>query len=262
MSGTGSAKRSTGLMLISIMTFGFLYLPLVFVIIFSVNSSIIGALPLEKFTLDWYRQAFEDRQVLAAFQNTVVVGVVATFVSLILGTSAAFLFSRVRFAGRGAAKLIVMLPFVMPGIITGISLLLIFSSLGINRSLATVILGHVVFCFAMVFRTVSARLQVMSRSYEEASYDLGANRLQTFLLVTLPNIRSALISAGLLTFVLSIDETLITFFVIGRQNTLPILIWSMLRRGFTPKMNAIVTVLFLFSLVIVLLLGVSMRKKE
>jgi spermidine/putrescine transport system permease protein len=262
MTGTGSAKRSTVLIIITLMTFGFLYLPLVFVIIFSFNSSIIGALPLEKFTLDWYRQAFEDRQVLLAFQNTIVVGVVATFVSLILGTSAAFLFSRVRFRGRGIAKLIVMLPFVMPGIITGISLLLIFSSLGINRSLSTVILGHVVFCFAMVFRTVSARLQVMSRSYEEASYDLGANHMQTFLLVTLPNIRSALISAGLLTFVLSIDETMITFFVIGRQNTLPILIWSMLRRGFTPKMNAIVTVLFLSSLLIVLLLGVSMRKKE
>ena len=189
MFGRRSAERNTPLIVITLLTFGFLYLPLVFVIIFSFNSSIIGALPLEGFTLDWYREAFADRQVLMAFKNTLVVGVVATFVSLILGTSAAFLFNRFRFPGRGVGRLVILLPFVMPGIITGISLLLIFSSFGITRSLSTVIVGHVVFCFAMVFRTVSARLQVMTRSYEEASYDLGANRTQTFLLVTLPNIR-------------------------------------------------------------------------
>ena len=255
-------QKSSILVLITMFTFGFLYLPIIFVIIFSFNSSVISALPLERFTLDWYREAFADRQVLMAFRNTVYVGVIATFLSLILGTCAAFTLNRFRFPGRGVLQRIILLPFVMPGIITGIALLLIFSSTGIIRSLATVIIGHVVFCFALVFRNVSARLQVMSRSYEEASYDLGANRWQTFMLVTLPNMRTALLSAALLAFVLSIDETLITFFVIGRQNTLPILIWSMLRRGFTPEINAIVTILFSVSLILVLMLGVILRKKE
>lgn len=255
-------QRNSILVLITIFTFGFLYLPLAFVILFSFNSSVIGALPLERFTLDWYRELFADRQVLMAFKNTVYVGVIATFLSLVLGTSTAFTLNRFYFPARGFFRGVILLPFVMPGIITGVSLLLIFSAIGITRSLTTVIIGHVVFCYALVFRTVSARLQVMSRTFEEASYDLGANRLQTFLYVTLPNIRTALLSASLLAFVLSIDETLMTFFIIGRQNTVPILIWSMLRRGFTPKINALVSILFMFSLAFVLMLGTGLRKKE
>jgi spermidine/putrescine transport system permease protein len=262
MARKGSLQSKTVLILITAFSFGFLYLPLVFVIIFSFNSSVISALPLERFTLDWYREAFADRQVLMAFRNTVYVGIISTFLALILGTFAAFTMNRYRFPGRGLLRHLILLPFVMPGIITGIALLLLFSSININRSLVTVTIGHVVFCFALVFRTVSARLQVLTRSYEEASYDLGANRRQTFLLVTLPNMRTALLSAALLSFVLSIDETLITFFVIGRQNTLPILIWSMLRRGFTPVINAIVTILFVISLILVLMFGIVLRKKE
>lgn len=197
-----------------------------------------------------------------AFKNTLYVGVIATFLSLVLGTSTAFTLNRFHFPVRGFFRGVILLPFVMPGIITGISLLLVFSLTGISCSLTTVIIGHCVFSFALVFRTISARLQVMSRSFEEASYDLGANRLQTFLYVTLPNIRTALLSASLLVFVLSIDETLITFFIIGRQNTVPILIWSMLRRGFTPKINALVSILFMFSLAFILMLGIGLRKKE
>jgi spermidine/putrescine transport system permease protein len=253
---------NTVLILVTIFSFGFLYLPIIFVILFSFNSSIISAFPLERFTLEWYREIFADRQAMLAFRNTIYVGVIATTLSLILGTFAAFTVNRFRFPGRGLFRNLILLPFVMPPIITGISLLLLFSFVHITRSLITVIIGHVVFCFALVFRNISARLQVLTRSYEEASYDLGANRRQTFLLVTLPNIRTALLSAGLLAFVLSIDETLITFFVIGRQNTLPILIWSMLRRGFTPGINALVTILFTTSLILVIMMGIVLRKKE
>jgi spermidine/putrescine transport system permease protein len=153
------------------------------------------------------------------------------------------------------------MPFVLPEIVTGIALLTYYTWIGFRLSLTTVLIGHVVFCLAVAVRTIGGRLQSLPRSYEEASYDLGAGRLRTFYLVTLPNIRTALFTAGLLIFTISFDETVITIFAIGQQNTLPMVIWAMMRRGFTPEVNALATLTFVASLILIVIVGIRLREE-
>jgi spermidine/putrescine transport system permease protein len=156
---------------------------------------------------------------------------------------------------------LVLLPIALPGIITGISMLTLFRLMGANLSLTTVIIGHATALLAVVVTQVYARLQRLPRSYEEASADLGANGLQTFLLVTLPNIRTAIVGAGLLSFTLSFDEIPVTFFLTGRDNTLPMYIWSTMRRGLTPEINAVGALIVLASAVLVVVSVLLLRDK-
>jgi spermidine/putrescine transport system permease protein len=223
------------------------YVPMILVIVFSFNQSIIAAFPLEKFSLIWYRELLADEAILVAFRNTILIALGAVAGSLLIGVTAAFVLHRFNFKGAKLYQVVVLLPFLLPGIFTGLALLLFFATTGIPKSLFTVFIGHVVFCTAVVFKTVMARLGVMRRSLEEASSDLGATTLQTFFRVTLPNMRTALITGSLLAFVLSFDETLITFFVIGAQMTLPLKIWGMMRAQFTPVVHALAASIFLIS---------------
>lgn len=227
------------------------YVPMVLVIVFSLNQSIIAAFPLERFSLRWYRDLLADESILVAFRNTIFIALGAVAGSLLIGVSASYLLHRHNFRGAKVYQLVILLPFLLPGIFTGLALLLFFAMSGIPKSLFTVFIGHVVFCTAVVFKTVMARMLVLRRSLEEASYDLGANTLQTFFRVILPNMRTALITGSLLAFVLSFDETLITFFVIGAQMTLPLKIWGMMRAQFTPVVHALASVIFLTSTVFV-----------
>ena len=144
---------------------------------------------------------------------------------------------------------------------TGLALLTFYTLLGIRLSLVTVLIGHVVFCLSVAVRTIGARLQSLPRSYEEASYDLGAGRLRTLFLVILPSIRTAIFTAALLIFTISFDETVITIFTIGQENTLPMLIWAMMRRGFTPEVNAIASLTFVTSLILIVLVGTRSREQ-
>jgi len=161
--------------------------------------------------------------------------------SLVLGTIFAFNYHEGRGPARKLQQLVIFLPFLMPPIITGLALLIFFRQVGIDRSLLTIVIGHTVFVLALVYRTILTRLQALSRSLAEASSDLGASRWQTFFWVLLPNLRTALASAAVLAFALSFDETLITLLVTGHDNTLPIRLWAMMRIGFTPDINALVT---------------------
>lgn len=145
-----------------------------------------------------------------------------------------------------------LLPLVLPGIITGISMLNFFRVLGFNLSLETVILGHAIALISIVVTQVYARLQRLNRRIEEASDDLGAKPWQTFLYVTLPNIKTALVGSGLVCFTLSFDEIPVTFFLTGRDNTLPMYIYSTLRKGITPEINAIGTIITVVSLALIL----------
>jgi len=228
------------------------YVPMLLVIVFSFNQSIIAAFPLESFSLRWYQDLLADRSILVAFRNTILISIGAVAGSLLIGVSASYLMHRYNFRGAKLYQLVILLPFLLPGIFTGLALLLFFAMTGIPKSLFTVFIGHVVFCTAVVFKTVMARLMVLRRSLEEASYDLGANTFQTFFRVILPNMRTALITGSLLAFVLSFDETLITFFVIGAQMTLPLKIWGMMRAQFTPVVHALASVIFLTSTVFVI----------
>jgi len=156
---------------------------------------------------------------------------------------------------------LILLPIALPGIITGISMLILFRAIGFNLSLETVIIGHATALLAVVVTQVYARLQRVPASLSEASVDLGASGLQTFFLVTLPNIRTAVIGAGMLAFTLSFDEIPVTFFLTGRDNTLPMYIWSTMRRGLTPEINAIGTLIVAMSIIMIFISVLLLRDK-
>jgi len=238
----------------------FLYLPIVVLVIFSFNDNTVTTLPLKGFTLVWYQHLLANGEMLTAVGNSLHVASFATVLTILIGVPAAFALDRADFPGKNIFRRIVVLPLTLPGIITGISMLNLFRMLGFNLSLTTVILGHGTALVAIVVTQVYARLQRFNRRLEEASDDLGAKPWQTFFLVTLPNIRSALIGSGLLAFTLSFDEIPVTFFLTGRDNTLPMYIYSTLRRGITPEINAIGTIIVAVSLVIILMSVRLLRK--
>lgn len=240
----------------------FLYLPIATLVIFSFNDNRSLTLPLRGFTWRWYEQLFANEQLLQAIWNSCYVALCATTLTLLIGLPAAFALHRMNFPGKAAFRRLILLPLALPGIITGISMLNLFKLLGVNLSLETVIVGHATALVAIVVTQVFARLQRMSRTIEEASADLGARPWQTFLLVTLPNIKSAVIGSALLTFTLSFDEIPVTFFLTGRDNTLPMYIWSTMRRGITPEINAVGTLIVLFSAVLIVLSVVMLRDRR
>src|SRR5881398_533986 len=168
--------------------------------------------------------------------------------SLGLGLLAALALDRAGFPGKSLFRRLVLLPLILPGIITGLSLLMFAVFSGLHPSLATVFLGHATALISVATTEVFAGLQKLDRAQEEASLDLGANYWQTFWRITVPNLKLPIIGAALLIFTLSMDEIAVSFFLIGRDNTLPLEIWGRLRRGITPEINAISTIIFLFSL--------------
>lgn len=238
---------------IAALVLAFLYLPVVVLIMFSFNDNVVTTLPLRGFTLGWYERMLANDDMLAAIGNSFYVATAATLLTLVIGVPAAFALDRAEFPGKTAFRRLVMLPLTLPGIITGISMLNLFRMLGFNLSLETVIMGHGTALTAIVVTQVYARLQRFNRHLEEASGDLGARPWQTFLMVTLPNIRSAIIGSALLSFTLSFDEIPVTFFLTGRDNTLPMYIYSTLRRGITPEINAVGTVIVVLSLGLIVL---------
>ncbi len=241
-------------------TCGLAYLwgPIFCLILFSFNSNHITRLPLTGWTLDWYRTALSNDILLQALLNSVIVGSVAVVICSCIGIPTAIALDRYDFPGKTALRRLVVLPYMLPGLITGVAMLNFFSMVGIELSLLTVILGHGTALTGIVVTNIFARLQRFDRRIEEASADLGARPLQTFWRVTLPNIRSAIIGSSLIAFTLSFDELPVTYFLTGRDNTLPMYIWSTVRRGMTPEINAIgsliivVSVVLLFTSVIIM----------
>jgi spermidine/putrescine transport system permease protein len=229
----------------------FLYLPVAVLIVFSFNDSRSLTLPLSGFTWHWYQEMASNRDLLASIWNSFYVGIIATALTLSIGVPAAFALDRLEFPGKRLFRRLVLLPLVLPGLITGIAMLSMFRLLGFNLSLETVILGHATALVSVVATQVFARLQRLNRSLEEASADLGAKPWETFLYVVFPNIRSSIVGSALIAFTLSFDEIPVTYFLTGRDNTLPMYIWSTLRRGITPEINAVGTLIVLASLVLI-----------
>jgi len=237
----------------SMCVLAFLYLPITVLVVFSFNDSRILSLPLRGFTWKWYEALLHNADLQVAIYNSFYVGICATILTLIIGVPAALALDRFNFPGKTVFRRFVLLPLALPGVITGISMMNMFKVFGVTLSLETVILGHATALVSVVATQVFARLQRLNRSYEEASSDLGAKPFQTFWYVTLPNIRSAVIGSALLSFTLSFDEIPVTFFLTGRDNTLPMYIWSTLRRGITPEINAVGTLIIIFSLGLIIL---------
>src|SRR5439155_27352737 len=178
--------------------------------------------------------------------------VAAVIVSLGFGIPAALALDRADFPGKALFRRLVLLPLILPGIITGLSLLMLFREVDIKLSLVTIVLGHGTALISVATTEVLAGLQKLDRSQEEASLDLGANYWQTFRHVTLPNLRLSIIGAALLIFTLSMDEIAVSFFLIGRDNTLPLEIWGSLHRGTRPKFKAISRITSVFRLFAIL----------
>jgi spermidine/putrescine transport system permease protein len=228
--------------------FGFLYLPTVILIVYSFNGSGVGGFPPHDLTLNWYRLLFVDDAIWTSVVNSLLVAFLAMAISLAFGIPAALALDRANFPGKTLFRRLVLLPLILPGIITGLSLLMLFRETDLKLSLVTIVLGHGTALISVATTEVFAGLQKLDRAQEEASLDLGANYWQTFWHVTLPNLRLSIIGAALLIFTLSMDEIAVSFFLIGRDNTLPLEIWGRLRRGITPEINAISTIIFIFSL--------------
>jgi spermidine/putrescine transport system permease protein len=253
MSCSSNSSRAPLLSLYATFVYAFLYFPIFVLIVYSFNGSGVGGFPPTAWTLDWYRQLFQDGPLLDAVLNSVIVAIIAVGISLALGLPAALALDRAQFPGKALFRRIVLLPLILPGIITGLSLLMLFVAVGLKLSLVTITLGHGTALISVATTEIFAGLQKLDRAQEEASLDLGANHWTTFWRITLPNLRVSLIAAALLIFTLSLDEIAVSFFLIGRDNTLPLEIWSRLRRGITPEINAISTLILALSIATILI---------
>jgi spermidine/putrescine transport system permease protein len=231
----------------------FLYLPLIVVTIYSFNPDSVNSFPMRGFSLKWYHVMAENEVLIESLKNSVVVALISTFFAICLGVPGAFLVDRFNFPGKKLFERIVLLPLMLPGILTGVALLNFFQELGIGQSMTAVVIGHTTFLIAVIMTQVYARLKRLDRNLEQASYDLGASRIQTFFYVILPLISTSLIGASMLAFTLSLDEIPVTFFLNGVFSTLPLQIWGMTRNGITPEVNAISTVVFVSSIVLIII---------
>ncbi|AID28533.1 putative spermidine/putrescine transport system permease protein [Mesorhizobium sp. USDA 4775] len=229
-----------------------LYSPLFVPIVSSFFTISHGDVDWSSPTLSTYRALAENHNILAALRTTLIVGLCTVVLSVVSGTLLA-LYYHGRRSGRSILQFIIFLPFLMPPIISGLALLIFFREIGLERSLLTVVIGHTVFVLAIVYRTVLMRLQSMSRTLVEASYDLGATGWQTFWRIILPNLSSAMVGGAILAFALSFDETMITILVTGTQSTLPVRLWAMMRLGFSPDINALVALILMFTVLLCVL---------
>ena len=248
-----------------IIFFSFIYLPLLTVIFLSFNSNPINMMVWDGFTFDWYKSIFgystkldEDAiylestdQLLSSLKNSLIVSTTTTTISTIIGTMTALALARFRFKFKSFYRALIFLPMLIPDIVLGIALLIFFVTIGIKLSLLSIIIGHCTFLSSYVFIVVSARLAGMNETLEEASFDLGANRLTTFRKITLPLISPGIIGGALLAFIISLDDLVITYFISGvGSTTLPVFIYGIMRRGIKPEINAIATLMIVASLII------------
>jgi len=248
---TESRWLRIGLRVMSGITLAFIYLPLLVVAIYAFNPSRSQAWPPAGISLHWFTEALSNSRVLNAFLTSVVAATGATLIALVLGTAAALAVSRFRFFGREAISFLLVLPIALPGVVTGIALAATFRTLGIGFGLQTIIIGHATFCVVIAYNNVIARLRRLPRSGEEASADLGADTFQTFRRVTLPLVRTALLSGGLLAFALSFDEVIVTNFTAGPgTETIPLYILGAIQRpNEVPVVNVVALLLVLLSVI-------------
>lgn len=257
----------SGLALFAFAYLIFLYGPVLFLPIFSFNDSIFVTFPLKGFTTKWYEQAFADEDMINALVASLQVGGIVAVVSTILGLFGAKAVTRYRMPGQSAVTGLIMLPLFIPEIILGISLLILLNALGIELGLPSVIVGHVILCTPFAMAVLSSRLDGFDRSLEEASMDLGETPWMTFWRVTFPLAAPGIISSLLLTFIVSFDEFLLSFFLTNQQPTLPVYIWSQLRfPNKLPSVLAMGALILLASCILVVIaewvrqLGTNDRK--
>jgi spermidine/putrescine transport system permease protein len=245
-----SNKRSLWLWVVAIAVYAFLYVPLAIVIVYSFNDSRLNA-EWVGFTLHWYRTLAHDDQMLKAAGNSLIIALVASAVSTVLGTMAGFAMHRYKLK---LLPLLVFTPIAIPEILMGVSLLIFFVAINLTLGLISVILAHIAFCIGFVAIVVRSRLAGMDESLTEAARDCGASPWLAFRLVTLPLIMPGVIAGALMAFTLSIDDFVITFFTAGAgTSTLPLQIYSMIKIAVTPEVNAVSTLLMALTLILIII---------
>lgn len=229
----------------------FLYAPIVILVIFSFNDSRYST-NWKGFTFKWYHSLFQNRMLLDALINSLIIAALSSIIATVIGTLAAFAFYRYRFVGRKVLYSLVYIVMMSPDIVMGISLLMFFIWIRLEIGFVTLLLAHITFCLPFVVVTVYSRISGFDPSIIEASKDLGADEFQTFRYIILPMVMPAVISGWLLSFTLSLDDVIVSFFVTGPAfEILPLKIYSMVRLGVNPMINALSTVLIFFTLITV-----------
>jgi len=245
----------------TIAVFAFLYVPIVLLVVYSFNDSRLN-LYWAGFTTKWYGLLFGNEVLLRAFQNSIIVATTSTMLAVVIGTSAAWLLYRYRFPAQQTLGLLIFIPMVMPEVLMGVSLLVLFVSLGIPLGYTTLIIAHTTFCFPFVLVGVQARLQGIDPSLEEAAMDLGATPLKAFWLVIVPYLMPAIVAGALMSFTLSFDEYIVTIFTSGADSqTLPLKVYGMVRVGLNPQLNALSTLFIAATAILVIASQVFTRKK-
>ena len=263
--GESRARVSAGRLVLTTITaaaFAFLYVPIFVLIIFSFNQAKSGA-TWTGFTTEWYAKMFANEDLIEAALNSLLVGTISTLVAVVLGTLLALAMERYSFKGKAFWDGLLYMPVIIPEIVAGVSLLLFFAFIGLERGFPTLLAAHVAFTTPFVYLTVRARLADFDRSVEEAAMDLGADEWHTFWRITLPLLMPGVVSGALLAFTLSMDDFIISNFVKGvGWNTLPVYVWPQLKRAVSPEINAASTMLLLFSIFIVVLSLVLQRRQS
>jgi spermidine/putrescine transport system permease protein len=241
----------------------FLYAPIAILLVFSFNKSAVPSFPLSGFTLRWYRQFLANGDLRGALETSAIVAAFSSVGAVILGILASMALTRRRIWAKPAVSALLLSPLVIPYVVFGIALLLLFHQLGVARSLLTVVIGHVVISLPYTILVLVPRLDQIDRSLEEAAYDLGAGPLRTFRSITLPLILPAVFSAFLIAFTTSFDEYAVASFVVGPRVTFPIYLYSALRfPSQLPQVIAVAVLVLVVSLVVVVGAEVGRRLVE
>ncbi len=243
------------------LVFTFLYLPIIILVIYSFNASKMNVL-FTTFTFSWYKTLFYNKDLLEAFFNTLIIAATSTIISTIIGTLSAVGLNKYNFFGKSLILKLIYIPIVIPEIVLGISLLSIYTLTKLELGMFTLILSHIAFSIPFVIVSVRTTISKELNSIEEAAKDLGASPLKTFMLITLPIIKPGVVSGATLALTLSLDDVVISYFTAGPgSNTLPLKIYSMIKTGITPDVNALSTLLLLATIIILTVSTITQSRK-
>ena len=230
----------------------FLYLPIIILVIYSFNTSKMNVV-WEGFTLEWYKNLFTNTTLIEAFINTIIIAITSTLISTVIGTMGAIGLYRYNFKFKSFINLLLYIPIVIPEIVLGISLLSVYTLTKMELGMGTLVLSHIAFSIPFVIVSVRSTLSQTLNVYEEAAKDLGANSINTFFKITLPQIMPGVVSGAILAFTLSLDDVVISYFTAGPgSNTLPLQIYSMIKTGISPDVNALTTLMLLTTMTILI----------
>ena len=239
----------------------FLYAPAILLPVFAFNNSSIVSFPLKGFTTDWFIVLAETEALHTSAKNSLMIAVVSAVLATFFGTLAARASARYNFKGRKPIMGFIMVPMVLPEIIIGVSLLVVILQLGLDLSLWTIVLGHTLICIPLCVAILNSAFLALDNSLEEASFDLGQTKLNTFWLVTLPLVMPGIVSSLLISFTISLDEFIIAFFLAGTEPTLPVYIWGQLRfPQKLPSLMALGTILLVLSIVLLIIADYFRRR--